>query len=167
MHFRIAHEIEISRDAVELAVVSPDLIERLQSKLPKTMRALQKRHALEDGVLERVWTFEASIEIPKFASGYVGPEVAWDQHTTYTLAKHEAIWSIVPEVRPQWRKYFTASGTYSLRSIGEAKTERVVEGDVELHLPMVKKVAERMILALVKRAFVAEAETLRDMATLV
>lgn len=159
MHFRIAHELEIPRDALELAVVSPDLIDRLQSKLGK-MKAVQKRHALENGKLERVWTFSRSTNLRRFG------DVSWDQHTSYELAKHESSWEIIPDMRPEWQKYFHAKGTYALVQLGEAKTQRIVEGDVELRVPVVSRAFERLLLAQVRKAFEAEAETLRDMATL-
>jgi hypothetical protein len=165
VHFRIAHEFEIPRDALELAFLSPDLIDAL--KKLSGMKAVQKAHALRDGVLERVWSCEANVKVPKFAIRYVGPKVSWEQRNTYRLAKHEATWEIAVDIKPSWREYFSAKGTYALVSLGEAKTRRVVEGEVNLRVPVVKKVAERMILAEVRKAFEAEAETLRDMATLV
>ena len=51
--------------------------------------------------------------------------------------------------------------------MGDGRTKRVVIGDLELKVPVVQKVAERMIVNEVKKTFEAEAETLRDLATLV
>ncbi len=145
MHFRIAHDFEIPRDALELAFLSPDLMGKLHERL-NGMRAVQRKHELRDGVLERVWLYKRNVRL----------------HAVYKLADHESTW----EVERKGRSWFTAKGTYQLVSVGEAKTQRVVEGDVELRVPVVNKVAERMILAQVKKAFETEAETLRDMATL-
>lgn len=145
MHFRIAHDFEIPRDALELAFLSPDLMSKLHERL-NGMRAVQRKHELRDGVLERVWLYKRNVRL----------------HSVYTLSNHESTW----EVERKGRSWFSAKGTYQLVSVGEAKTQRVVEGDVELKVPVVNKVAERMILAQVKKAFEAEAETLRDMATL-
>ena len=44
---------------------------------------------------------------------------------------------------------------------------RTVEGELALRVPIVQKMAERAILGEVRRMFDAEAETLREMATLV
>ena len=46
-------------------------------------------------------------------------------------------------------------------------TRRVIRGDLVLNVPVVRRLAERMILAEVKKTFDAEAATLRDMATLI
>jgi hypothetical protein len=146
LHFRIAHDFEIPRDALELAFLSPDLMSKLHQRL-NGMRAVQRKHELRDGVLERVWLYKANVRL----------------HSRYNLADHESTW----EVERKGRSWFSAKGTYQLVAVGEANTQRVVEGDVELKVPVVSKVAERMILAQVKKAFETEAETLRDMATLV
>lgn len=145
MHFRIAHDFEIPRDALELAFLSPDLMRKLHERLKGT-RVVQRKHELRNGVLERVWIYKANVRLT----------------STYELAKHRSTW----EVARKGRRWFTAKGTYQLVSTGEAKTQRVVEGDVQINVPVMNKVAERMILAQVKKAFETEAETLRDMATL-
>lgn len=146
MHFRIAHDFEIPRDALELAFLSPDLMSKLHERL-NGMRAVQRKHELKEGVLERVWIYKRDVRL----------------RNVYDLKKHESTW----EVHRKGRAWFSAKGTYQLVATGEANTQRVVEGDVELNVPVVNKVAERMILAQVKKAFETEAETLRDMATLV
>jgi hypothetical protein len=168
VHFEIAHELEIPRDAVELAVLSPTLVERLAPKLSAIDTVTQRRFTLEDGKLDRVWFYQAQVKIPSFAEKYVTREmVAWEEHSQYTLSKHAGSWTITPNVKPEWQKYVRAAGTYSLVATGEAKTKRVVEGDVELFVPAVfKQIAERMIIAEVRKTFEAEAAVLRDLATL-
>ena len=64
-------------------------------------------------------------------------------------------------------KIFQAQGKYKLVQAGQGKTKRTVEGELELRVPVVQKMAERAILGEVRRMFDAEAETLREMATLV
>ena len=46
------------------------------------------------------------------------------------------------------------------------RSRRIVSGDLELRVRVVRQMAERLILAEVRKAFDAEAATLRDMATL-
>ena len=168
MHFEISHEFEIPLDALELAVLSPNLIEKLGSRLPNIEHVSQKEHALVDGVLERVWSYQANVKIPSFANGYVTREMcAWDEESTYELKAHESRWTIVPNIKPEWRKFFSASGTYRIVPLGDGRAKRVVEGTLELRVPVVRVVAERMILNEVKKTFEAEAATLRDMATLI
>ena len=61
-------------------------------------------------------------------------------------------------------KYFEAKGTYELVALGAGRTRRVVRGDVEVRVtPLVRKVAERMIVGEVRKTFDVEAVTLRDL----
>ena len=172
MHFEILHEFDIPADALELAVISPDLV----AKFGATARALkvgilaitERKRRFDKGVLERVWHYQANVRVPKFAHGYVTPEMtAWDEESTYETATHRGRWSIVPNVKPEWRQYFSATGTYSIEPLGDGRSRRAVRGDLDLRVRVVRTVAERLIVAEVRKAFEAEAATLRDMATLV
>ncbi len=167
MHFRIVHEFDIPLDAVELAVLSPILIDKLGPRLPSIETVCQKEHTMKNGKFERVWSYQAHVKVPAFAKNYVTKEMlGWEEHSVYDLKAHRAKWKIVPKVKPAWRKYFHSAGTYELVPNGEG-TKRIITGDLELNVPVVRKVAERMILAEVKKTFEAEAATLRDLATLV
>ena len=168
MHFEIVHEFDISLDAIELAVLSPGLVDRLALRLHNIEKVDQKTHELEGGRLARVWSYQANIKIPSFAKSYITREMcAWDEVSSYDLKTHSSDWTIDPHVKPEWKKYFTASGRYELVPMGDGRTKRVVRGELELKVPVVQKVAERMIVNEVKKTFEAEAETLRDLATLV
>ena len=67
----------------------------------------------------------------------------------------------------EWRKYFTASGTYELTTLDSGRTKRTVSGTMELRVPVLRQVAEKLIVGEVRKVFDAEAETLRDLADLV
>jgi hypothetical protein len=167
VHFDIVHEFDIPLDALELAVLSPDLAEKLAPHLPNVATLTQKEHDLHDGILERVWSFHPSVKVPAFAREYVSEDMLrYEERSTYTLHKHAATWEVIPQIRPQWKKYFHASGTYGLESIDGGRTRRVVHGDMRLEVPVVGTMVERMILAEVRRIFDAEAKTIRDLATL-
>ena len=168
MHFEITHDFDIPRDAVELAVLSPELAKQLASRLTGIERVDQREHTLKDGVLERTWSYQADVKVPRFAERYVTREMcAWDERTIYQIDRHASSWSIVPRVKPEWRKLFDAAGTYELISLGEARTRRIVRGELELRVsPLFRRVAERMIVGEVRKTFDAEAATLRDLATL-
>ena len=170
VRFEIAHEFDIPLDALELAVISPSLVDKLTPKLAKSnIEEIQQRsYSLKDGVLERVWHYQANVRIPAFAKGYVTKEMcAWDEHSTYDLKRHRSTWTIAPNIKVEWQKYFQASGTYEIIALGDGRAKRVVVGELELKVPVVRQMAERMIVNEVKKTFDAEAATLRDMATLV
>ena len=168
MLFEIVHEFDIPLDAIELAVISPGLCATLSAQLANIATLRQKTHTLTDGVLERVWSFQANVKVPAFAKAYVTREMlAWDERTLYDLKTHSSTWTIAPHVKPDWQKYFSAKGSYSLVSSGDGHTRRIVRGELDLKVPVVRQVAERMIVSEVKKTFEAEAATLRDLATLV
>jgi hypothetical protein len=54
-----------------------------------------------------------------------------------------------------------------LSTLDSGRTKRTVLGTVELRVPVLSNVAEKLIVNEVKKVFDAEAETLRDLATLV
>lgn len=168
MNFEIVHEFDIPLDALELAVISPNLCQKLAHRLSNMEGIQQKEHVLKDDRLERVWSYRASIRIPPFARAYVTPEMmAWDERSTYDFKKHSAVWAITPHIKPEWRKYFAASGAYDLAALDSGRTKRTISGTLELRVPVLRQVAEKLILAEVRKTFDAEAETLRDLATLV
>jgi hypothetical protein len=168
MRFEIVHEFEIPLDALELAVLSPQLWEKLAARLKNIEEIKQTKHDLEEGVLDRVWSFQANVKIPAFAERYVTKEMcAWKEHTHYSIAKHASDWTIEPNVKPEWQKYFESSGSYSLVSAKNGTTKRVVTGNLQLKVPRgLRELGERMIVNEVKKTFEAEAATLRDLATL-
>jgi hypothetical protein len=168
VHFEIIHEFDIPLDALELAVISPNLCQKLAHRLPNIDSVQQKEHVLKDGRLERVWSCRANVRLPEFARAYVKPEMtAWEERSVYDIKRHSSEWTITPRMKPEWRKYFVSSGTYSLTSLDSGRTRRQVNGSVELRVPLVRQVAEKLIVAEVRRIFDAEAETLRDLADLV
>lgn len=172
MHFEITHEFDIPLDALELAVISPDLVDKFgataRSKHAGIQSITERSRSLKNGVLERVWHYQAHVRLPKFAQGYVTPEMtAWDEQSVYETGPHRGHWTIVPNIKPAWRQYFSASGTYAIEPLGDGRSRRTVRGELELRVRVVRQVAERLIVSEVRKAFEAEAATLRDMATLV
>ena len=168
MQFEVVHEFDIPLDALELAVISPNLFQELSKRLHSIESVSQKEHVLTDSCLERLWSYRANVKIPAFATKYVTPEMcAWDEKSTYDIKKHVSEWTILPHVKPEWRKMFSAKGTYSLAQLGSGRTRRTVSGSIELRVPLVRQVAEKLIVGEVRKTFDAEAETLRELATLV
>lgn len=168
MHFEITHEFDIPLDALELAVISPTLCTKLALRLSNMEKLQQKEHVVQGDRVERVWSYRANVRVPEFAKAYVTPEMmAWDERSLYDIKKHASEWTILPRVKPEWRKFFDAKGTYELTALDSGRTKRTVVGSIELRVPVLRQVAEKLIVGEVKKTFDAEAETLRDLATLV
>jgi hypothetical protein len=172
VHFEIVHDFDIPLDALELAVISPSLAHKYEATIHRLgvgiQQVTERSRSLKNGTLERVWHYQARINLPKFARGYLSPDMtAWDEQSVYEMGRHRGRWTIVPNGKLAWRKYLSASGTYEIEPLAEGRSRRVVQGDLDLRVRMVRPVAERLIVAEVKKAFEAEASTLREMATLI
>ena len=92
MHFEITHEFDIPLDALELAVISPSLVDKFGITVHKLGVGIEKvterSRSLKNGTLERAWHYQANIKLPKFARGYVTPEMtAWDEQSVYEMAQ--------------------------------------------------------------------------------
>ena len=167
MQFEVVHEFDIPLDAIELAVLSPDLAEKLLHRIKNVESITQKAHELGDKGLTRVWSFQANVKIPRFARPYVTKEMcAWDEETKYDLKAHSSTWTVTPKIKPEWQKYFSATGKYELIPLDSGRTKRVLSGEVDLKVKLVKAVAEKLIVSELKKTFDAEAETLRELAQL-
>ena len=93
VQFEIAHEFDIPLDALELAVVSPSLVDKLGAKVRELGGGIEtireRTRSWKDGVLERVWHYQANIRIPQFARAYVTREMcAWDEQSVYQMSRH-------------------------------------------------------------------------------
>lgn len=167
MQFEVVHEFDIPLDAIELAVLSPDLAEKLVHRIPNVESITQKSHELGEKGLTRVWSFQANVKIPRFARPYVTKEMcAWDEELKYDLKAHAATWTVTPKIKPEWQKYFSASGKLELVPLDSGRTKRVLSGDVNLNVKLVKAVAEKLIVSELKKTFDADAEALRELAQL-
>jgi len=165
VHFEISHEFDAPLDAVELAVLSPEIGPMLSRSLSNIESIETVEHVIKDGELRRVLRFQANAPLPIFKGYPIAREaMSWEELSTYRLADHASTWSVSP--REQWRRYFRSQGTYRLEPIAGGRTRRVVAGEIHIPVTLLGPLVERMALAEVRSAYDAEAETLRSLATL-
>jgi hypothetical protein len=167
VHFEIQHEFEAPLDAVELAVLSPDLA-RLFAKGLRSIESVETiEHAFSGGELHRVLRFQASAPLPIFRHHRIAKSaMSWQESSTYRLADHRSTWTVSP--REEWARYVRSEGTYQLEPVTGGGTRRTVRGEIEVRLALLGlgRLVERMAVAEVKKTYDAEAETLRQLATL-
>lgn len=167
MRFEITHDFDAPLDAVELAVLSPLLGEKLGDALAQTKieRVSTIEHDLRDGTLHRVLQFQASAPFA-FLQRYTIPKdaMSWQERSRYRLKDHQSSWSVHP--KEQYSRYFRSEGTYRLTTLPDGRTRRTVVGDFEVNVPMLGAVIERLALAEVRRTYDAEADTLKQLTTL-
>lgn len=166
MRISIEHEFDAPLDAVELALLSPDLATRVGRALTSIETVVQVRHELVGDVLEREWRFVAAVPLPPFARGAMAREVlAWRELRSYARGTRAARWTVEAELKPEWRRYFRSEGTWRLDRVPDGRTRRTIDGSLDIKVAVVGPFAERLILNEVKKTLDAEAEAIRDMAT--
>lgn len=167
MRFEITHDFDAPLDAVELAVLSPLLGEKLTDALAQTkIESVETlEHDLRDGTLRRVLKFQASAPFP-FLERYSIPRdaMSWQERSTYRLDDHTSRWSVHP--KEQYSRYFRSQGTYRLTTLPDGRTRRTVVGEFEVNVPVLGSVIERLALVEVRRTYDAEAASLEQLTTL-
>jgi Protein of unknown function (DUF2505) len=168
VHFKIAHELDLPVDALERALASPRLAERFDAAVQKLRVGVEKitehRRILAGGVLDRVRHYQASVTLPAFAISYLtGEHCVWDVESVYTMATHAGRWKVVTNVKPEWRDHIASSGTYTVEALEGGRSRRTVEGDVDIRVPLVSWMVEKLVLAAVNKTLAAEAAMLREM----
>jgi hypothetical protein len=166
LQFTITHDFDLPLDVLERAVLSPDLARMLEAKVPSFESVTARKHEVTAGRVERVTAFQANVSLPSFARGIVTKDMcAWEEHSTYDTAARKARWFIRANVKPEWQKYFKASGDYVLEAQGATRSRRRVHGDLELAIPvMLRMVGERLIYGEVQKTFEGEAASLLELA---
>lgn len=168
MHFEIAHELDAPIDAIELAFLSPEMGAMLARALsPGIASVVTALHQVEGGELRRILRFQASAPLTIFKGKVIAEDaLSWETTVTYQIGGHTSTWEVAP--REQYRRYFRSKGTYLLAPAPEGRTRRIVSGDLEINVPvpMLRGIVERMALSEVRKTYDAEAETLRKLATL-
>ncbi|HSN97485.1 MAG TPA: DUF2505 family protein [Candidatus Nanopelagicales bacterium] len=181
MRFTICHELDAPLDAVELALLSPELGPRLGRKVASLESVVTVEHAIEGGEMRRVLRFQASAPLPIFRGRELSREaMAWEETSTYRLTEHASTWSVAPlgfrgggrrgegggAGEEPWRRYFRSEGTYRLEPLPGGRTRRCVEGSLEVRVPVLGPLVERMAMTEVRRTYDAEADTLRELSVL-
>jgi hypothetical protein len=162
VRFTICHEIDAPLDAVELAVLSPELGSRLARKVAFLESVVTVEHTLHGGELRRVLRFQASAPLAIFNGYDVAKDaMSWEERSTYRLADHGATWTVSPKA--QWSRYVRAEGTYALERLPDGRTCRRIEGELDIRLPLLGAAVERLALAEVQRTYDAEADTLLEL----
>ena len=126
MRFDISHEFDVPLDALELAMMSPDLAAMMSRHWDGIESIKAVTHELSDDTFERVWCFQAKAPLKALQGYNVTREMmAWHEHSSYRRADHTAEWHIVPkDPSARWREYFTAKGTSQLTPLADGRTRR-------------------------------------------
>lgn len=166
MRFEITHEFDAPLDAVELAVLSPDLGVLMARALAPLIESIETvEHVIARGEFRRVLRFQAHAPLAILRDREVARDaMTWEETSVYRLADHASSWSVAP--REQYRRFMRSSGTYQLERAPDGRTKRRVVGELEVKAGVLSRLIERMALNEVRKTYDAEAATLRTLSTL-
>ena len=172
MEYEYSHELDARIDAVELALMSPDLAAELLSRVDSMAAIDVVSHDVTDDRISRTWRFEAKAPFKILSAYDVTREMmVWDEVWDYNRVTHVASFHIVPRpgVDPDaaWRERIDAGGKYQLDPLGDGRSRRTVIGHMPIGWRVIGPMVERLALAELRKAYAAEAEALQSLCSLV
>jgi hypothetical protein len=162
MRFSLDHRFDCTVARMEALLEDPDLYPRMQRSLPGMERIELLSQEESDGVLRRRvrYTPRAEEKIPSFGRGIITPEMLiWTEHSAFHRAAHRIDYRIEPNLPGKWKDRFESTGSFLYRAAGHG-VERTIEGEVIVHVPLLGKIVERMLVKELTHSFSIESEVL-------
>ncbi len=159
--FRLEHDFpEISVALFERYLNHPDLISMLSGMPAFRSRDLVEKTELAEGAVN--WRFKvvASSKIPAAAQRlFAGDVLTWHEDARFVPAEHNIYWKITP-LQDTVRALLSAHGTWKLIPMG-AGTKRIIDGNVDVKVPLVGKVVELFLKTELTKNYEVEPEIQR------
>jgi len=172
VYFHFEHEFDISLDALELAVMSPVLSDRFRLRLPRIDMLEQTAHVLEGGELRRTWVFRPGLALPKPAariSKRLALSESWTvvETSLYGLKKHSKHWTLAFSRGGEHTPHAFGEGEYGLFPLGRGRSRRIATGTIRFGSRGIGGALESYLVKLVRSLYDAEAQSLRELVSLV
>ena len=176
MKFSLSHDFDAPADALELALLSPDLPPGILRELgakpsgPRIESIDKLEEELDGGTFRRRLRYQAAAALPALERVLRGRTIAremmrWDETFSYERAEKSAVWQVSP--MPAYAKWFAAHGTWRFDDLADGRTPPHRRRRArEVRVKLVAGMLERIALAEVKKTYDAEAAALRALATL-
>jgi hypothetical protein len=159
--FRLEHDFpDIPVDLFERHLNHPELIAMLGAMPAFRSRDLVEKKDLGDGRTN--WRFKvvAGGDIPASARKVVNEDMlTWHEDTRFEPREHTIHWTIVP-LKDKVKGILEAHGIWKLIPSG-AGTRRVIEGNINVKVPIVGKVVEQFLAAELKKNYDVEPDIQR------
>ena len=162
MRFRIDDTFATTLPRFEALLDDPELYPRMARELPGIARIDVLASEERDGVLRRRvrYTPRAEGKIPSFARGRVTPEMlVFVEESAFYRAEHRIDYRVEPNLPDRWRDHFASHGRFSLAAIPGGVARRI-DGEVQVRVPLVGGLVERMLVSELRQSFAAEAAVL-------
>jgi hypothetical protein len=145
MHFALVQHLRAPLDVVECVFVDPKFIAEAGSLEPK-LGSPELLDQQEDGdKLHQRVRYRFVGQLSSVVTRFIDPSrLTWVEDVTLDRSTHRTVWKIVPD---NYANLLSASGEFVLSPAGPDATERRVEGDVKVRLPLVGRKAEAAIVS--------------------
>jgi hypothetical protein len=157
MEFHLDHRFDAPLDAVEAAMVNPEFLEGTRLPDVGPPKVLSRE---EDGdiVTLRV-SYQYTGSLDSLARRVLRTsDVAWVQETVLDRGAHRTRFTVTPKVHAH---RFDCGGVMQLTNAGAA-TERVIDGELKIKVPLFGRRAEGLIVPGLRTRMNREAELLDE-----
>jgi hypothetical protein len=162
MRFSVEHALPGTLASLESLLVDPHTYARLERELPGFERIELLASDETDGVLRRRvrYTPRAHDRVPAFGRGLVTPEMLiWIEESAYDRAQQRIDYTTHPNLPERWRDRFESSGRFTFRQTASGVV-RSIAGEINVRVPLVGGLAERVLVREVRAAFDTDANLL-------
>ncbi len=162
MKFRFEHEFDVDVERLEEAMFSEELPAFLKEHMPslKDMEVLERRE--EGERLMRKVRYEPVPLIEKVGPKRVPPEaMIWVEESSYDRKRKVLDFKNVP-THPKVRGLMKNYGTVELQSAGPGKSRRTMQGELKVSVPILGRVAEKIIFKTAGKVIEEEAKALEQ-----
>lgn len=163
MRFTIEDTFATTLARFEALLDDPALYPRMARELPGIERIEVLASEERDGVLRRRvrYTPRAEGKIPAFARGRVSAEMlVFVEESAFFRAEHRIDYRVEPNLPPRWREHFASHGRFLLTAVPGGVMRRI-EGEVQVRVPVVGRLVERILVDDLRQSFAADAAVLR------
>jgi len=157
MDFRLEHTFDAPLDGVETAMVDPEFLEGTRLPDVGPPQVLSREEDGDTVTLRVSYHYTGSLD--SLARRVLRTsDVAWVQETVLDRQAHRTTFTVTPKVHAE---RFECGGVMQLTDTG-AVTERVIDGELKINVPLFGRRAEGLILPGLRTRMNREAELLDE-----
>ncbi|MCD6497984.1 MAG: DUF2505 family protein [Deltaproteobacteria bacterium] len=160
MKFKFEHRFDVPVEELEQAMFAEDLPAFLQEHMPslKGIEVLERQDS--ENAIQRKVRYEPVPLIKKVGPKKVPPEaMIWVEQSKYDRSRHEMTFENMP-THPKVKNLMTNKGTVRLMASGSGSM-RVLEGELKVSVPLLGRVAEKIIFKTAGKVVEEEAAALK------